>query len=100
MRTVLPDSSLSPQNASTFEDVVQVPSAYQKTVPIEAGESQQSESTVWSMWDNAGARALPGIAEGKASLCGVLVKGAGDWVLRAAYMYPLTSLLSLVQATA
>lgn len=30
---------LSPQNASTFEDVTQVSSAYQKTVPVEAGES-------------------------------------------------------------
>lgn len=38
----LPDSSLSPQNASTFEEVVQVPSAYQKTVPIEAVTSKTS----------------------------------------------------------
>lgn len=45
-RTICPDPSLSPQNASTFEDVAQVPSAYQKTVPVEAGESWQSESTV------------------------------------------------------
>lgn len=51
----LPDSSLSPQNASTFEEVVQVPSAYQKTVPIEAGESWQSESTVWYMGCSVGA---------------------------------------------
>lgn len=48
VRTLPPDSSLSPQNASTFEDVAQVPSAYQKTVPIEAGECWQSESTVWA----------------------------------------------------
>ena len=31
---------LSLQNASTFEDVTQVSSAYQKTVPVEAGESR------------------------------------------------------------
>lgn len=30
---------LSPQNASTFDDVAQVAPAYQKTVPVEAGKS-------------------------------------------------------------
>ena len=32
---------MSWQNASTFEDVAAVSSSYQKTVPVEAGESWQ-----------------------------------------------------------
>lgn len=55
VKTLPRDFSLSLQNASTFEDVAQVPSAYQKTVPIEAGESWQPKSTVWPMGYSAGA---------------------------------------------
>lgn len=36
---------LSSQNASTFEDVATVSSAYQRTVPVEAGASQRAPST-------------------------------------------------------
>lgn len=97
MRTLPRDFSLSLQNASTFEDVAQVPSTYQKTVPIEAGESWQPKSTVWPMGYSAG---VVGIAEREALPCGVLMKAAGGQVLGAAYMYPSSPLLSLVPAIA
>lgn len=68
-----------------------MPSAYQKTVPIEAGESWQAESTVRMRGAVLVPCGLPGMAEGKASPCGVLVRGVGELVLGAAYMYPLSS---------
>jgi hypothetical protein len=60
---------LSLQNASTFEDVSQVSSAYQKTVPVEAGESWspqkpemnwKGESPCVGSWEDAEGKACSG----------------------------------------
>lgn len=80
--------------------MAQVPSAYQKTVPIEAGESWQSESTVWSMGYSAGAPWSPRMAEEEASPGGLLVRATGDQVLGTAYMCSSSPLLSVVPTTA